>query len=314
MPFSLRFLNPALLDKFSPKGEGGDLCYAGVRCDELVCGRSNVAWWMLSPEQHAEEWVMLTFGALLGLAVLWSLRDRAYFDALSSSKGSGAPPVGGSASIPLRPFLLVCSLALNAAAWFYKGATGKGIYAYQVVPCHMMNLFQLVLLVIPDGLLFQCVGNLVLCWTINPASALAVPDTSGLHMPLETEHFYAMHYFICAVPFVLAGSGAVHVGPWSRCLWWVLVQICIFALIYYTTVTPLAIVTGLNLNYMMQPPPGFTSGVLAGEQYRLWSTAGLSAMFLASMIMMKLTSAIGSALGLKKNANSDAAVGAKKRE
>lgn len=66
------------------------------------------------------------------------------------------------------------------------------------------------------------------------------------------------------------------------------------------TVTPMAIVTGLNLNYMMSPPPGFISGVLAGKQYRLWSTAGLSCMFLVSMIIMKLTSTLGSALGLKK--------------
>jgi hypothetical protein len=109
-----------------------------------------------------------------------------------------------------------------------------------------------------------------------------------------------MHYFIFLFPFVLAGSGAVHMGPVSRCLWWVLVQICVFALIYYTCVTPMSILTGLNLNYMMSPPPGFTSGVLAGKQYRLWSTAGLSVMFVTSMVTMKLTTILCSFLGLKK--------------
>lgn len=52
--------------------------------------------------------------------------------------------------------------------------------------------------------------------------------------------------------------------------WWLL-SCALFAIYYYTAVTPIAIVTGLNLNYMLSPPPLPVDWV-QGNSYRLLST------------------------------------------
>jgi len=58
---------------------------------------------------------------------------------------------------------------------------------------------------------------------------------------------------------------------------WILLSCAYFALFYFGIVTPMAILSGLNLNYMLHPPPNQDD--LVGEGYRITSIVYCAVMF-----------------------------------
>ena len=73
--------------------------------------------------------------------------------------------------------------------------------------------------------------------------------------------------------------------------WWLLS--CVFFSIYYfTIVTPTAIMSGLNLNYMLSPPPLPVDWV-QGNNYRLISTSVCACAFFIMRLVVTMVEKIG---------------------
>ena len=111
--------------------------------------------------------------------------------------------------------------------------------------------------------------------------ALAAPDLSTFNILFEVEWFFLHHYMLFIFPFyyLLAGKVSVlspQVDNQSLSssvsffiLYW-LFTCTIFAFYYVTIITPISLLSGLNLNYMLNPPPLPVDWV-QGPNYRLIS-------------------------------------------
>ena len=68
---------------------------------------------------------------------------------------------------------------------------------------------------------------------------------------------------------------------------WISLVSAYFAIFYFIIITPIAILSGLNLNYMLHPPPD--QDVLVGQSYRMISNVccliGFTGMRLFIMMM-----------------------------
>lgn len=298
----VKSLNPSLLQNPPPHHEvsGSDVCLLGPNgeddpnsvtyCKDLVDGLRQVTGsWYLNPEQHAKEWIVTT---LLCVITLVTVVPRLQHHTTKTSETNS--------EYVLRPPLVLRVIALaNVLVLFvYKilGYPGKILMFF--MPC---NLNWLMLLALSWYPYLGCRTSHVLSQmaiTMSPLAvvALATPDLSDLLLPLEIPHFFASHVLLLVYPLYFVMSGRITTLPHSNKesflanFWkWHLVGSAIFAMAYYTFITPLSIVTGLNLNYMLNPPRGMGIG---GSGYRSQVSAQIFAGFFATRALFALGEAV----------------------
>jgi uncharacterized membrane protein YwaF len=98
--------------------------------------------------------------------------------------------------------------------------------------------------------------------------AIGTPDTRGQVYSFEYPHFYITHILELAVPvYILARRQyAVHSSLKST-VWYAALDV----LVHFVGFEIISIVSGQNLNYMMQPPPPLAQ---FGQLYRYAACAG----------------------------------------
>ena len=155
------------------------------------------------------------------------------------------------------------------------------------------------------------------CFYITGLAFVAIvnPDTSDCTMVFEKHFFFLNHSLLLGIPVVYIWNGSISTtgcSPFSTSnitttnnnntmprtktrtrtttsrnaaatiasswyYWWI-TACAWFGLFYFVVVTPLAIYTGLNLNYMLSPPPNQV--ILAGTNFRGVSILCCAATFL----------------------------------
>ena len=150
-----------------------------------------------------------------------------------------------------------------------------------VMPCNVLWTVSLLTTLIPAArdILVQCFYSFqILVWVV-----FVISDTSDLKMPFEIEFFWINHILLVTVPFYYLLSSRV---PVKLCVldflkWWLL-SCSTTGIFYFAVVTPLAISTRLNLNYMLSPPPGVP---FSSENFRLQSMAAMAFGFFISRLI-----------------------------
>jgi len=106
-------------------------------------------------------------------------------------------------------------------------------------------------------------------------------------MPFEIEYFWANHVLLLFIPFyflltskVPAASG----GIVDFLKWWLL-SCSTTGIFYFAFATPLSILSRLNLNYMLSPPPVPPPGVSLTENFRIESMALMAVGFFISRLI-----------------------------
>ncbi|KAJ3368799.1 hypothetical protein GGF31_006086 [Allomyces arbusculus] len=152
----------------------------------------------------------------------------------------------------------------------------EGTLFFMLQPCHMSAGLLAALLATPRSwqprhLLF----NLFTCAQWGAVLALAQPDLRTHKTPLHISNFIAEHVLILAVPIWLARTGEYSVVT-SRRLMVALLAFVAVALYHSAGLAVLGVFSGVNLNYVLSPPPGPLA--MFGKWYRL-------AMFFGAMVL-----------------------------
>jgi hypothetical protein len=286
---ALYSLNTSLLDLPPPVIEqtGQDVCYLKRNhigfssvmtfCKDLEDGkRFAVGSWYISPRQHVLECLICSIMCALFLI-------RSY---LTLSKYH--PPTKTAAIRPPLALRLI-TLVVVSLQFYYKAQGYSGKMYFWVMPCNMNWLLLFVLSFYP-GLSWGASHLLLqMCVSFSGLAviALLVPDTSDLVLPFEVPYFFTSHALLSIYPFYFVATGQISTLPPVTgtkqhnvmeyfLVWWSF-ACSTFGLFYFGIVTPLSIYSGINLNYMLSPPPN--QNILIGPWYRFLSTIFVGVIF-----------------------------------
>eukprot|EP00020_Sapocribrum_chincoteaguense_P009093 CAMPEP_0170744852 /NCGR_PEP_ID=MMETSP0437-20130122/7996_1 /TAXON_ID=0 /ORGANISM="Sexangularia sp." /LENGTH=319 /DNA_ID=CAMNT_0011083563 /DNA_START=32 /DNA_END=989 /DNA_ORIENTATION=+ len=218
--------------------------------------------WYVPPTQTLLEASAMV---LIGCCLIKSTQDwrkgNVGFARRRSGRTTGDLVVGG---------LLVLSLLLQLCFKLAEGADPAGPLSFDVdvlfalQPCHVSGSLYAAALLTLDEAWGEWLFNVSLHYLYGTVLAMAVPDTSALHRFGEVEAFWIHHILVLLAPLYLLfrrrytwHSG---LGPWKTAV--------AFALLFHNLVQlPLALLSGVNINYMLIPPPGQP---LVGRFYRFF--------------------------------------------
>jgi len=243
----------------------------------------------LTPERHVLEWTFTTTVFLLLLSVLYPKLPK------YKANPNGENPLRPPTWLRAIAFLFFCLMIM------YKSTGYSGKLLMIAMPCNVLWCLAFALSFYPNLSTHasHIICQLWISYTSLTIAALAIPDTSDLVLPFELPYFFIMHWLLLFFPIYYLCSGKVSTLPFpnsgetyvsSFFKWWSFSCI-MFGIFYVTIITPLSLYSGINLNYMLNPPP--TPGnIISGPNYRLMSCAGTSLSFLFIRAVMSLAELI----------------------
>ena len=306
----VKSINPSLLAFPPPSTEqtGKDVCYLGpngedgidhiVYCKDLPDGlRAMVGSWYLDPERHVVEFI--AFVTISCLIIVGLLPRLSQYPKSSASKLT--PPL----SIKVATFIIyICQLVYKL-----NGYPGKVLF--MAMPCNVLWTMWFSLCFLPMSVqTMHIMYQLIVPYTSLAIVALATPDTSDLTMFMEVPFFFFMHFALVFYPMYLMRSGHISVLPLKDASkdglvmnfvkWWML-ACAYFALFYFGGAVPLSLKYGINLNYMLSPPPN-PGDMVSGPNFRLQSTLCCSAAFFFVQFLATVAEVFGKSANKKKSA------------
>ncbi|KAI0236031.1 hypothetical protein L0F63_004545 [Massospora cicadina] len=133
-------------------------------------------------------------------------------------------------------------------------------------PCHVNLVVLIFILNFPKKYtLPHFVFNIFVHGIWGTLLALSAPDLRGYDMLLEVENFWFEHYLLLFAPFLLMFTGRYVLWPPSFAVG--ILAFSFNALYNVPFLSTLALLTGLNVNYMLSPPPGILE--VFGPYYRV---------------------------------------------
>jgi len=212
----------------------------------------------VTPQHHIKEtfWVNVVSFMLIYIS---TLMKKAKITAYRKEN----PPLNYS-EYSLRTVLTI-NLLLQV---IYKAARGWRVLGYMLQPCHAVSAAYLYTLYTRDHRKATTVFNISLHYMFFTALAISVPDLSQLHLPFEVSNFWIQHYVLFFTPLYLLFSGRFPLAP-SKPLF--LFSIGLGLLFHYDLQLPVALLTGVNVNYMLWPPPGVPA-IFTTTYYRVYLT------------------------------------------
>eukprot|EP01098_Paradermamoeba_levis_P012052 TRINITY_DN520_c0_g3_i2.p1 TRINITY_DN520_c0_g3~~TRINITY_DN520_c0_g3_i2.p1 ORF type:complete len:336 (-),score=104.98 TRINITY_DN520_c0_g3_i2:19-939(-) len=170
-------------------------------------------------------------------------------------------------------FGLSLLLCLFLQASFNLRMGGIKLLCNLLFPCHAVTTVYLFCLYLPSYTSASKVFNVGVYMLGFTALALAVPDTSDLQLPFHIHVFWAQHILLLLLPIYLLASRRFFPEINFRSLMFAIGWGFVYG---FVVQAPLALVTGVNINYMLWPPPGQP---LAGPWYRWFFCSVFASMF-----------------------------------
>lgn len=282
-------LNTSLVDE-PPPGTELDVCYLGKQvtfCRDLEHGKKfSVGSWYISPMQHAREFCAVTSICLLVLCWTFPILGR-YHPCTNNRLKAVRPPF---------PLKLVVLMAVMVQV-YYKAQGYKGKIWFWLMPCNM-NWLLLFFISFYPALSWQVSHTILqMCISFSGLAVVALvsPDVNDLFLPLEVPFFFISHAILAFFPLYFVVTQQISTLPSQRTasaaslyfVSWLLATCSIFGLFYFSVVTPLSIYSGLNLNYMLSPPPN--QDIAVGPWYRFVSCASVGTVFFVMRFLATLS-------------------------
>lgn len=215
------------------------------------------------------ETVLFTF---FSLAIAWWASNRQK----RVSKESAAKPEWRASSLS-QMGLVVHTLILGLQLG-YKVASRQLVYILS--PCHAVTALQVYLLAAPPSPFNNIVFQTHLGLLNGAVLALIFPVLDTYTMPGEVELFWAQHIAMLLVPILLVAthSESFSVPPVGS-LYPALLSYAVFFLYHLLILQPAALLTGVNLDFIMCPAP---NDPFHGSNYILHQ-AWIQAVFIISV-------------------------------
>ncbi|CAE7939664.1 tmem164 [Symbiodinium sp. KB8] len=221
--------------------------------------------WYLTPRQHAAELMALNLVVIPLLVWLARRYTRAV-----GIKARPVDQMGWPLWLLDQAVHFTGLITLGFTLWYkYE----KDAFVFMLQPCHISNTLMIIFWFFPgaktgkDG---KVVENTFINYLqafnmdiwFGSLAALLMPDFRNTRLFLEKEMFIIQHGLLVALPFYYMAvrrytvySDFIHIFQ----------NYLIFALIHWDVFSTVSIFWNCNVNYMAQPPNGFTK---YGEWYR----------------------------------------------
>lgn len=186
------------------------------------------------------------------------------------------------------PLIRTITFFVYSCQLWYKSNGYPGKILFMGMPCNVLWTMWAILCFWPklSAQTMHIMYQLIVPYSSLAIVAVATPDTSDLVMWMEVPFFFFMHYALIFYPIYLIKIRHISVLPLETSTdgivsnflkIWVL-ACAYFALFYFGVCVPLSLASGLNLNYMLQPPPN-PGDMVSGPNFRLKSTFACAAVF-----------------------------------
>jgi len=220
----------------------------------------------LTPQRHViEMFGMNMIAIILYYYAMYLRKTKGEFD--QSFQVNGPMKLNWFERI-LREGLLFCFIQQIC----YKYYRGNNTILYMLQPCHL-NSFALFLFTYlkQTKITIMCLF-VTLQYSLLTVLAIISPDLTPLTLPLEQFFFWVEHYLLLIYPIMLGLNPTVlKMGPKDRP--WLFILSFSFALfVHYGVQAPVSLYSGININYMLFPPPNPVQHLLANEIYRIFFT------------------------------------------
>jgi len=246
--------------------------------------------WYIHPDRHVVEYIaFVTISSIIIRTLLPTLSKYPAKKAYNLN-----PPL----------FMKIATLFIYVCQVAYKVNGYPGKVLFMAMPCNILWTMWTALCFLPlktqtKYIMYQ----IIIPYTILSVVAVATPDLSGLDLPLEVPFFFIIHIALIAYPIYFLLSGRISVIPSgddglvSNFLKWWTLACAYFALFYFGVTVPLAVVFGINVNYMLSPPPAPADMFMSGPNFRLQSTLCCAAAFFFFQFVVTATAVFGRAMG-----------------
>ncbi|KAI9183080.1 hypothetical protein H9P43_003997 [Blastocladiella emersonii ATCC 22665] len=218
--------------------------------------------WYLSPVQHGIEFVL--FNAFFVVFFVVFLK-RALLPGTPVDAALRLAKKGASAKRSKLDMTIVAILVASLSLVTYH-KSNSGSLNFMLQPCHVSMLTLIVMLLWDQrSSVPHVMYNIYLHTMWGTLLAILSPDLRDAKQPLEAENFWFEHWALLITPLLLAWSNRLAVFPRSFDL--AMAAFLAKALYHSLVLAPVALRSGNNLNYMLEPPLGPLE--LFKEFYRL---------------------------------------------
>ena len=277
-------INPTLCNTPPRPDDDGEYCFCddtnpndSILCKDINYGHSTcVGSWMLSPEHLIVEGIIVTIISV-GILYYWVLPKlhsmTPNLDTINITHPSWSKPV---------------SIICLGMVLIYKVMGYPGRIYYVVMPCNMQWILSFIQSMLPNNTgddkykwIQYTLLQIRLTYIMSVIIAIVTPETDDCEHFIEYEFYWINHILLLILPACYILNGSVSTIPSTSSsnevstltfnFYWWLYSCCIFSIFYFIPVTLMAIVSGLNLNFMLHPPNDHF--ILYGKYFRLTAIA-----------------------------------------
>merc|ERR1711990_67652 len=189
------------------------------------------------------ETVLLT---AFSLAIAWWARNRQRRESKDAAKSERRPNSLSQMGLVLHTLILGIQLG-------YKVASRQLVYILS--PCHAVTALQVYLMAAPPSPFNSIVFQTHLGLLNGAVLALIFPVLDTYTMPGEMELFWTQHIAMLLVPIILATQSSSFSAPPPGSLYAGLLSYAVFFLYHLLILQPVALLTGVNLDFILCPAP-----------------------------------------------------------
>lgn len=158
---------------------------------------------------------------------------------------------------------LIISLILQT---YYKAKIHLKYTAHMLAPCHAVSTLYIYILLQKDYIKATTMWNITLFFSFYPMLALISMDGTDFIFPGMCEVSYAQHIVLAILPFYLLWVDRLPIEKHRLAFFQ---QSMLTAVLFCWNIQlPVALVSKINVNYMLWPPPAAATEFLGGELYQ----------------------------------------------
>lgn len=222
-----------------------------------VCDATGLKWGVMSRKDYFFQpirlHILMTTVAVLFCAILYQKSKGFRKVAVAQLTTAGA---GWSTKCPINTAIGVFLLSCLATQVYAKTTRSKPLVqaGWLLMPCHMITIAWAYVMLRQKPRQYgqnSYVASLLIDYAWSPLGAIAAPDKGDHQFAFESQLFVIHHWLLVLLPVYYAAR--YHTLPLTRehvmHLTW------LPTLLNFAVKTPLALLFGLNIDYMLTPPP-----------------------------------------------------------
>ena len=222
--------------------------------------------WYIEPHYHIIESSLLTIFFVIAIIYLYPKQPKLLreYNKCKGNNGIFYHIIG---------ILLTIDYVFHIYTKFIQPEGLRGLF-WLFQPCCYNHTSLVVLYWFPNVFTYRYLNH-ILIWSMGSWQGCIFADTQDKHViKWDYEHFWVQHYLLVIFPYILLYNNMDYVY-YNLNKYSMLVDTWLLGVYHFMILQNLCYVSGLNLNYLMLPPPN-TPLIKFGKYYRFFNTIAMA--------------------------------------